>query len=188
MRLSRFRAVLICTTACAVCVGPPIALAASPTAPHHLRSSLAGLSTARGASRNPDVGCTLDVRQHPHFSETGRRHGKSEVTWKVAVTCYWGKIVSGKFVSSGVRATVPFIHIRLALYRNGEQVGQGSKDRPAVSYLTGAVAGPCTAGAIYQGWGKGFAVLPPGVTDYRNGTQFSINQGWGDQRRIRRCS
>lgn len=104
------------------------------------------------------------------------------------VSCFWGKIVAGKFVSSGVRATVPFIHVRMALYRNGKQVGHASRDKPTVSYLTVAVAGPCTAGAIYQGWGKAVAVLPPGVRDYRTGTQFAINQGWGFHRRVPTCS
>jgi hypothetical protein len=66
------------------------------------------------------------------------------VTWKVTVKCYWGKIVRGKFISSGVPAVVAFMHVRMALYRNGTQVGQSSRDKPAVSYLTVPVAGGCT--------------------------------------------
>ncbi len=183
MRPRTFRAAVVCLTVSALGVGTPAAIGASATRPHSR-----GTPAASAASKYPDIGCTLDLRQHPHFSTTGRKQRKSEVVWKVTVSCYWGKIVDGHFVSSGVRATVPFMHVRLALYRNHKQVGQQSEDRGSVSYLTVPVAGPCTAGAIYQGWGKAVAVLPPGVTDYHNGTRFSINQGWGNERRITECS
>jgi hypothetical protein len=163
-----------------------VATATATGAPAHV--TRAAPPRAHAASRYPDVDCTLDLRQRPHFSTTGRRHGTSEVVWKVAVKCLWGKFAGGHFVSSGVPAVVPFMHVRMALYRNGGQVGQSSVDKPAVSHLTVPVAALCTAGAIYQGWGKAVAVLPPGVRDKRTGTQFAINQGWGNQRRITRCA
>jgi hypothetical protein len=143
---------------------------------------------AHAATRSPDVDCTLDLRQRPHYSTTGAHRGSSEVVWKVTVKCLWGRFVGNRFVSSGVRAVVPFMHVRMALYRNGKQVGHSSVDKPGVSYLTVPVAGPCTARAIYPGWGKAVAVLPPRVRDRRTGTQFAINQGWGNQRRISRCA
>lgn len=175
---------LVCLVACALGAGAPVAFAARDRRAARAPAS----STAQAAARNPDIGCTLDLRQRPHLSATGRRAGKSEVTWKVTVACHWGRIVGGEFVSSGVRAAVELIHVRMALYRNGKQVGQAAVDKPVASYLRVAVAGPCTARAIYQGWAKGVAVLPPGVRDYRNGTSFSINQGWGHHRRVARCS
>lgn len=142
---------------------------------------------ARAAASTPDTRCLLELGQRPHLSTTGRRRGKSEAVWKVTVKCQYGKIVAGKFVSSGVPAVMPFLHVRLALYRNSKQVGSKVVDKPGVSRLTVPVAGPCTAGAIYQGWGKSFAALPPGTRDYYTGAQFSVVQGWGNLRRIRRC-
>ncbi len=113
MRLHGLRAALLGVVVFAVCTGSSIALAA----PHARRPAPA----ARAAAGTPDIGCTLDLRQRPHFSKTGRRRGVSEVTWKVTVKCYWGKIVRGKFISSGVPAVVAFMHVRMALYRNGTQ-------------------------------------------------------------------
>lgn len=178
MHRQRRGAVLACLALGALAAPPPVASG------HTTRSQVAAV----GLVRTPDVGCTLDLTQRPHVSTTARRKGRSEVAWKVTVSCFYGKIVAGRFVSSGVRAVVEFIHIRLALYRNGQGVGLGTRDKPAVSTLTATAAGPCTVGALYQGWGKGLAVLPPGVRDVHNGTRFSIAQGWGDQRRIRRCA
>jgi hypothetical protein len=182
MTMRRLLLGLAAVLACAAVAGTAGAAGASA------RASRATASRAHVAASSPDVDCTLDLRQRPHFSTTGRRRGTSEVVWKVTVKCLWGKFVGNHFVSSGVRAVVPFIHVRMALYRNGGQVGQSSADKPGVSYLTEPVAGPCTAGAIYQGWGKAVAVLPPGVRDKRTGTQFAINQGWGYHQRIIRCS
>ena len=177
MRLRRFRAVVGSITLCALGAG------ASATGPHRH-----GAPAASAASKYPDIGCTLDLGQHPHFSTSGRKQGKAEVVWKVTVSCYWGKIVAGEFVSGGVRAVVPFMHVRMALYRNQQEVARQSEDKPSISRLTVPVAAACTAGAIYRGWGRPWRSCPPGVRDYRNGTQFSINQGWGSERRIAKCS